>query len=127
MARANANWAAVAYVPAALLVAAWLTRWRARLWLALAVAGEAALMLVFLAAAVVPGAANRLHLANSFKRARGWEAVDALVTGEAERLGPSTLSSIAVDDRFTFNALAYYGRNDWPAGRPAAQHLGARG
>ena len=118
LARANANWAAVAYVPAALLVAAWLMRWRARLWLALAVAGEGALMLVFLAVGVLPGAADRLHLANSLKRARGWEAVTALVTGEAERLGPSSLSAIAVDDRFTFNAMAYYGRNRWPAGAP---------
>ena len=118
LARANANWAAVAYVPGALLVAAWLVRWRAKPWLALAVASEAVLMLVFLTAAVSPAAANRLHLANSLKRARGWEALDTLVVAEADRLGPSSLSAIAIDDRFTFNALSYYGRNRWPPGAP---------
>ncbi|WP_174301313.1 glycosyltransferase family 39 protein [Caulobacter sp. S45] len=119
IARANANWAAVAYVPAALLVAAWLLRWRAGLWLWLTAGSEAAMMAVFLAAAVSPRAADAMHMANSFKRARGWEAVDALAKGAARRLGPSSLSAIAVDDRFTFNALAYYGRDDWPAGAPA--------
>ncbi len=124
IARANANWAAVAYVPASLLVAAWLLRWRAqsrlaRPWLALALASEGVLMAVFLAAAASPALADRMHMANSFKRARGWEAVDALVVAQARRLGPSSLSAIAVDDRFTFNALSYYGRRDWPTGAPA--------
>ena len=118
-ARANANWAAVAYVPGAVLAAAWLLRWRARGWLLAAVASEAAAMAVFLAAALSPAMADRMHLANSFKRARGWEAVDALVAGQARRLGPAGLTAITVDDRFTFNALAYYGRRDWPAGAPA--------
>ena len=118
LARANANWAAVAYVPASLLVAAWLVRWRARLWLGLTVATGAATLLVFLAAGVSTAMADRLGLANSFKRARGWEALDALVVGEARALGPARLSAITVDDRFTFNALHYYGRRDWPTGAP---------
>ena len=118
IARANANWAAVAYVPASLLVAAWLVRWRAGLWLGAAVVSEAAAMLIFLTAAASPRLADRLHLANSFKRARGWEAVEALVGAQAQRLGPASLSAIAVDDRFTFNALSYYGRKAWPTGAP---------
>ncbi len=118
LARANANWAAVAYVPASLLVAAWLLRWRARLWLGLAVASGVATLAVFLAAGTSQALADRLGFANSFKRARGWEAVDRLVTGEARALGPASLSAIAVDDRFTFNALNYYGRNGWPVGAP---------
>ena len=118
IARANANWAAVAYVPAALLVGAWLVRWRAWLWLGAAVASGAVVMGVFLAAAASPRLADRLHMANSFKRARGWEAVDALAAREALSLGPSSLSAIAVDDRFTFNALSYYGRRDWTGGAP---------
>ena len=118
LARANANWAAVAYVPASLLVAAWLVRWRARLWLGLALATGAATLGVFLAAGESTALADRLGLANSFKRARGWEAVDALVTREARALSPAGLSAITVDDRFTFNALAYYGRRDWPPGAP---------
>ena len=119
IARANANWAAVAYVPASLLVAAWLLRWRARGWLWLAVGSEAVVMAVFLVAATSPRVADAIHMANSFKRARGWESVDVLVTAQARRLGPAGLSAIAVDDRFTFNALSYYGRHDWPAGAPS--------
>ena len=124
IARANANWAAVAYVPASLLVAAWLLRWRATswlagLWLTLAVASEGALMAVFLAAAASPALADRMGMANSFKRARGWEAVEALVSAQARGLGASSLSAIAVDDRFTFNALSYYGRQGRPPGAPA--------
>jgi 4-amino-4-deoxy-L-arabinose transferase-like glycosyltransferase len=119
IARANANWAAVAYVPGSLLAAAWLSRWRAQGWLWASVASEGLLMAAFVAAAASPALADRMGLANSFKRARGWEAVDALVVAEARALGPTSLSAIAVDDRFTFNALAYYGRRDWPQGAPA--------
>ncbi len=119
IARANANWAAVSYVPAALLVAAWLLRWRARGWLWLAVGSEALVMAVFLIAATSPRFADTIHMANSFKRARGWEAVDSLVSGEAQRLGPASLSAIAVDDRFTFNALSYYGRRRPTPGAPS--------
>ncbi len=118
IARANANWAAVAYVPGALLVAAWLLRWRAWGLLTAALASEAAAMAVFLAAAASPALADRMHMANSFKRARGWEAVEALVVRQARALAPQTLSAITVDDRFTYNALRYYGRNDWPPGAP---------
>ena len=75
-------------------------------------------MAVFLVAATSPRAADALHMANSFKRARGWKAVDALVTAQAQALGPAGLSAIAVDDRFTFNALSYYGPGRWPAGAP---------
>ena len=119
LARANANWAAVAYVPAALLVAAWLVRWRARLWLGLAAASGLATLLVFLTAGTSQALADRLGLANSFKRARGWEAVDALVTREVRALGPARLTAVTFDDRFTFNALAYYSRANWPKGAPA--------
>jgi 4-amino-4-deoxy-L-arabinose transferase-like glycosyltransferase len=118
LARANANWAAVAYVPGSVLVAAWLSRWRAQLWLGLTAASEGALLLLFLVAAMSPRLADRFGAANSFKRARGWAATAELVTDEARRLGPASLSAVAVDDRFTFNALGYYTRADWPASAP---------
>jgi 4-amino-4-deoxy-L-arabinose transferase-like glycosyltransferase len=123
IARANANWAAVAYVPGSILVAAWLSRWRGRfwrgrLWLGLTAASEGLLLLAFLGAAVSPALANRMGAANSFKRARGWEETARLVTDAARRLGPAKLSAIAVDDRFTYNALSYYARGDWPAAAP---------
>jgi 4-amino-4-deoxy-L-arabinose transferase-like glycosyltransferase len=113
VARANANWAAIAYVPGAALTAAWVVRWRAWRTLSAAVATQGAMVVLFFAAGVSPALANKVGLANSFKRARGWEAVAALVDAQVAKLetakvGP--LSSIAIDDRFTYNALAYYRR-----------------
>ena len=108
VARANANWAAVAYVPGAALTAAWLVRWRAWRTLSAVLVSQGAIVALFFAAGTSPALANKVGLANSFKRARGWEAVAALVDAQASRIGP--VDSIAVDDRFTFNALAYYRR-----------------
>lgn len=109
--RANANWAAPAYVPASILAAAWLVRWRARATIGAGVASQAAVAAVALAAATWTPVAAAVGLDNSFKVARGWRATTAWVRAEAEnarRSGP--LTAIAVDDRFLFNALAYYGR-----------------
>jgi len=50
-----------------------------------------------------------MSVSNSFKRARGWsQATEAIV--ERARLEPG-LTAVAVDDRFLFNAAAYYGRD----------------
>ncbi len=119
VARANANWAAAAYVPASVLAAAWLVRWRARRTLALAVASQGVLGAVFVMAAVSPAFPDRAGLANSFKRSRGWAATAALVQRAAAQAG-RPLSAIAVDDRFLFNSLAYYGRSylDAPGAPP---------
>jgi 4-amino-4-deoxy-L-arabinose transferase-like glycosyltransferase len=116
IARANGNWAAMAYAPASVLVAAWLLRWRARLWLGVAAATGAILMALLLAAALSPALANRIGVANSLKRVRGWRALTALTRDELARAGP--VSAIAVDDRFSFNALAYYGRDSLKGAPP---------
>jgi 4-amino-4-deoxy-L-arabinose transferase-like glycosyltransferase len=110
--RANANWAAAAYVPASVLVAAWLLRWNARGWRIGAVASQALIAAVFVAAAVSPALAERAGMANSFKRAKGWAETSrrVFVRVDAER-AHGGLSAIAVDDRFLFNALGYYGRD----------------
>ncbi|OYX34475.1 MAG: hypothetical protein B7Y99_05515 [Caulobacterales bacterium 32-69-10] len=112
LARANANWAGAAYAPGAVLVAAWLVRWRARGWLGATVALQGLAAGLFLAAAVWPALADRIGLANSFKRVRGWDASTraVLARAQAETQGKAGLTAIAVDDRFLFNAMAYYGR-----------------
>lgn len=116
--RANANWAAAAYPAASVLVAAWLVRWRARRLLAMAVATQAAIAAVFLAVVVSPVVMSRLGLDGGFKRARGWSAMSAAISARVER---GDWSAVAVDDRFLFNALAYYGRETWS--RPGAPRL----
>lgn len=118
-ARANANWAGVAYAPAAVLVAGVLERRRARGLLIYGVAGLQGLMAAcFVLVVLTPGFADAVGAANAFKRARGWrEDARAIITAARRLSADGPLSAVAVDDRFLFNALSYYARDD--AGRPA--------
>lgn len=112
LSRANANWAAAFLPPAAILVAAWMSglgAWPRRA-LAATLVSQTLLQAVFATAAIAPAAADALGLANGLKRARGWAATSAAVAARVEAAGPVT--GVAVDDRFLFNALRYYGR-DW--------------
>ena len=114
---ANANWAAAAYVPASVLVAAWLVRWRARRLIGATVVIQGLLGAVFLASVIHGGIADRLGLGNGFKRARGWAATAELVAREVDARPGWT--AVATDNRFLFNALAYYGRDAFAgAGSP---------
>jgi 4-amino-4-deoxy-L-arabinose transferase-like glycosyltransferase len=109
--RANANWSGASYLPGAILAAAWLLRWRARRWLIAAIALQALVAGLFLAIVISPHLADRLGLANSFKRARGWDQASQQIVERArvEELGG--LSALAVDNRFLFYSLRYYGRD----------------
>jgi 4-amino-4-deoxy-L-arabinose transferase-like glycosyltransferase len=112
LSRANANWASVAYVAGALLAAAWLVRWRAKGWIVATLATQGLFAAAFLACILSPAFAERIGMANAFKRAKGWEAVTQSIIARAqlESLN-SPLSAVAVDDRFLFNSAAYYGRD----------------
>ncbi|WP_374346042.1 ArnT family glycosyltransferase [Phenylobacterium sp.] len=111
--RANANWSGAAYVAGAILVAAWLMRWRAKGWLLAAIVSQGALAGLFLACVLSQPFAEKIGLANAFKRAKGWEAtVHAIV--ERASVDPG-LTAVAVDDRFLFNAAGYYGRDFFQA------------
>lgn len=109
--RANANWAGAGYIAGVILAAAWLVRWRARWWLIAALAMQAAVAVVFLACVLTPPLADTLGLANAFKRAKGWEQMTEEIANRALREPAGSLSAVAVDDRFMFNAAAYYGRD----------------
>jgi len=109
--RANANWSGAGYLPGAILVAAWLIRWRAWRWLWSALALQATIAALFLVWITAPATADAMGVANSFKRAKGWSEISRMVLDRARR--EEGLSAIAVNDRFLFNALAYYGRKDF--------------
>ena len=121
LSRANANWAASAYVAGAVLAAALLVRWRARWWLGAGLGLQAALCLFMVLATANPAIMDALGRSNDIKRARGWEQMAEQVVQRArlEQINGG-LSAIAVDDRFLFNALAYYGRDylDAPGAPP---------
>jgi len=117
VARANANWAGAAYGPLAILVAAMLVRWRAWRTLGAVVVSQVVIAGIFLSVFAAPSIADRAGFANSFKRARGWAAATAAINAAAKKAG-APLSAVAVDDRFLFNAVSYYGRDatNHPAG-----------
>jgi 4-amino-4-deoxy-L-arabinose transferase-like glycosyltransferase len=106
--RANANWSGASYLPGAILVAAWLIRWRARKTLVAALAINAVAAAVFLSCVVSPPLAERIGAANSFKRAKGWSEATRLILDRA-REEPG-LTAIAVNNRFLYYAMNYYGR-----------------
>lgn len=106
--RANANWSGAGYVAGSILVAAWLMRWRAKWWLIGAVASQAVIATLFLACIISPAFTETIGASNAFKRAKGWEQTVQAITERAA--AEPALTAVAVDDRFLFNASAYYGR-----------------
>lgn len=112
LSRANANWAASAYVAGAVLVAALLLRWRAKWWIVGGVVVQVAIAALFLAWTANPQIADAMGRSNDIKRARGWEQISEAVIrrAEVEALNGG-LTAIAVDDRFLFNTISYYGRD----------------
>lgn len=121
--RANANWAGAAYVAGSVLVAAWLLRWEARRWLIGGLALQGVLAALFLTWVIAPRTAEAMGMANSFKRARGWDqTVQAIIARSREEQAlHGGLTAVAVDDRFLYNVAAYYGRDYF--GTPAAPPL----
>jgi 4-amino-4-deoxy-L-arabinose transferase-like glycosyltransferase len=117
--RANANWAGAAYAPAAVLVGGVLVRRGAVRTLGAVLVSQGLIAATFLAVFADPALGDRVGLSNSLKRARGWSSATVGVieaARAAQRKGP--LSAIAIDDRFLFDALSYYGRDR--ANNPAA-------
>lgn len=108
--RAHANWAAVAYVAASVLVVAWVMRAGPRRL----VTGSVALHVAFAAVlysvvtfgtgafALVPGGERLLA------RVQGWRAVAAEVRARA---ADQDLSAIVTGDRMLLAELLYYGRD----------------
>lgn len=121
--RANANWAGAAYVAGSVLVAAWLLRWEARRWLIGGLALQAVLAALFLTWVINPRTAEAMGVANSFKRARGWDqTVQAIIErAREEQALRGGVTAVAVDDRFLYNVAAYYGRDYF--GTPTAPPL----
>ncbi|WP_181404501.1 ArnT family glycosyltransferase [Asticcacaulis tiandongensis] len=120
LSRAHANWAASAYAPASLLIAALLhqgiaTRSWAKWGVRLSAVFQVSVLIIFMLAAISPTLTRTFGLDNVFKRARGWEATTFAVIEQATT-GPRP-TAIAVDNRNIYNALAYYGR-DWFAANP---------
>ncbi|MGZ6014683.1 MAG: 4-amino-4-deoxy-L-arabinose transferase, partial [Phenylobacterium sp.] len=109
--RANANWSGASYLPGAILVAAWLVRWRTRKLMIATIGLQAALAAAFVIGVMSPRIVDSLGGSNALKRARGWDQTAQVIVrrARAEQLGG--LSAVAVNNRFLYDALAYYGRD----------------
>jgi len=108
LSRANANWAAPAYVSATILVVYWLSQ-TPRFWLV-----KASLALhLFVQGAMMVGASNldvadASGFSNAVKRVRGWEELGAFVSQETSE---QSFSAIMSDDREIMGELLYYTRS----------------
>jgi 4-amino-4-deoxy-L-arabinose transferase-like glycosyltransferase len=131
LSRAHAHWAAVSYLPGAVLAAAWLVRWRARAWIIATIGLQGAVAALLLVVLADPGIADATGNGRRMARVRKWDVTAALVTSAARSAqAHGGLSAVAVEDRYIFNALAYYGRGYFEAPgsaplrmRPAAKAL----
>lgn len=121
--RANANWAGAAFVAGSVLAAGWLHRWNARRWLIGGLTLQALFAAFFIVCMVNPRAADAVGLSNGFKRVRGWDqTVQAIIDrAREEQALRGRVSAVAMDDRFLYNAAAYYGRDYF--GQPGAPPL----
>lgn len=111
IAGSKANWAAAAFVPGSILVAAWMLRWgRPRLLIAV-VALQALFALSALVVVTQPQLADRAGLSNALKGVRGGRELTAMIVEQAQAQSMAApLSAVAIDDRELFNLAAYYGR-----------------
>ncbi len=111
IAGAKANWAAAAFVPGAILVAAWMLRW-GRPRILIAVLGVQALVaLGGLMLLIRPELADRIGLSDALKGVRAGRELTAMIVGRAQAQPPTApLTAVAIDDRELFNTAAYYGR-----------------
>ena len=119
---AHAHWAATAYLAGSILAAAWLIRWRARLWTIAGLGLQALVAALVILVLADPAVADRAGAGRRLARVRGWAQTAGFVT-DAARSTPG-LTAVAVEDRYMFIELAYYGRGYFAA--PGAAPLRMR-
>jgi hypothetical protein len=131
LSRAHANWAATAYVAAAILVPAWLLRGSRNGWLRATFAANLALCLLLAVAALTPASTWLPLKRDPLDRVKGWREL-ALVS--ARELATRPDARLLVDDRQVAALMLYYGRGPlddlvvWDSdGRPSNQFELARG
>jgi 4-amino-4-deoxy-L-arabinose transferase-like glycosyltransferase len=105
--RANANWAATAYVAATPIAIVFLLDARKKFWLAISMSLHASLAILFAVGFMAPAAGDAIGLSSALKQVRGWEAFGSAVLNEANR---NSYTSISTDERDAMGALLYYAR-----------------
>jgi len=107
--RANANWAATAYVAATVLVVAWLLKSRAKPLLPASFILHNVFGLLLVAVVIWPSLIVTLDRTNDFKRVRGWEEIGKYVEVRANGgIDGQPYTAVLVNDRLTYGELLYY-------------------
>ncbi|MCE9522167.1 MAG: glycosyltransferase family 39 protein [Alphaproteobacteria bacterium] len=105
--RANANWAAPAFLALTILVTAWGVRHQLFKMLTANLAANAFVAIVLAALAVSPAFVSAVGQENSVKRLRGWNEAGRSIVSEAMAAPYTALLS---DDREDMGSLFYYAR-----------------
>ena len=105
--RANANWAAPAFISLAILVAAWGIKRGASRILAANFIINLIIAVFVMALAVSPAVVTALGQDNAAKRLRGWPEAGHTITSVANT---GTYSALVSDDREDMASLFYYAR-----------------
>lgn len=116
--RANANWAVSAYIAATILVVAWIVEGKGRRgWvLPVSVGLHVATGIILGALIASPAAADRLGLANAFKRVRGWDELGERVAAATTQDNTGQpYSAVLTNDRETHAELRFYAKGRLPA------------
>jgi 4-amino-4-deoxy-L-arabinose transferase-like glycosyltransferase len=114
LSRAHANWAAVSYVAASVLVTATMIRnldWR---WLKGSLTLHLVLVLVLAVGTSLAGRLNLPAVGNPFARTLGWRALgqEAAAVLEAARRDGKPMRAVIADDRAVTAELLYYMRGE---------------
>ena len=110
LSRANANWAAPAYIAGTLLVVDWLRRSNWAHGLTVSTLGHGAIAVLVAIGLSFPSLIDGLGFSNALKRVRGWDTLGTEVTDLA-RKNPYT--AILSDHRETIGELYYYANPRW--------------
>lgn len=104
--KANANWAAAAYVGLSLVSVAWLLRAGFR-WLQVSTALAILIAVVFSAGALSPRIVDLLGLSNAAKLLRGWNTQGPAIARAAHEGG---FTAVLAEDREDMASMLYYTR-----------------
>lgn len=108
LSKANANWAAPAFVGLSIVATVWLLRADARRWMQATLAVALVVAAGLYTAALSPRFIDMIGQSNAFKLLRGWNTQGPAVVGAAREGGFTTL---LIEDREDMAALLYYTRD----------------
>jgi len=105
--RANANWAAPAYIGATIFVVSWLMKQRIKWVIPVSFSLHIVMGIVLVAMSSNLALIEAAGLSNAFKRVRGWDEIGNEIAAMADKGGYRT---ILTDDRLVMAELLYYAR-----------------